>query len=354
LCRARHNRILATTKRLRLKREVEGDVTRLAVNIAKSGAAVLALALASVAALAAFPERQITLVVPAATGGQTDAIARIVAAHMAKTLGQPIVVENVTGGGGTIAAARVAHAAGDGYTIMMGHMGTHGAAPALHRDLKYDPAKDFAPIGLTAVAPMLIVTRTGFPAENLKAFVEYAKKNQNNVKEAHAGVGSQSHTVCTLLQSIMGTSTARVPYRGLAPVVNDLVGGHVDFACGDIGSFIGQLRAGTIRALAVASPQRVGMINDVPTAAEGGLPKLQASSWNAIFAPNALPKEVQAKLNTAVVEALDDDVTRKQLVNIGSVVPERADRTPQALQMLVESEVVRWSSVLKAAGVAAN
>jgi tripartite-type tricarboxylate transporter receptor subunit TctC len=293
-------------------------------------------------------------VVPAAAGGQTDAIARIVAARMDKTLGQPIVVENVAGGGGTIAAARVAHAVGDGYTIMMGHMGTHGAAPALHPDLKYDPAKDFAPIGLAAVAPMLVVTRTGFPADNLKAFVDYVKNNQDTVKEAHAGVGSQSHTVCTLLQSIMGTSTARVPYRGLAPVVNDLVGGHVDFACGDIGSFIGQLRAGTIRALAVASPQRVDMIADIPTTAEGGLPSLQASSWNAIFASKTLPQDVQAKLSAAVVAALDDEATRKQLVDIGSVVPERADRTPRALQMLVESEVVRWSSVLKAAGVAAN
>src|SRR5262245_29768733 len=187
----------------RLKRKVEGDVTRFVVNIAKSVAAALALAVSSVAALAAFPERQITLVVPAAAGGQTDAIARIVAAHMAKTLGQPIVVENVAGGGGPIAATRVAHAAAGGYPIIMGHMGTHGAAPALHRDLKYDPAKDFVPIGLAAVAPMLIVTRTGFPSDNLKAFVEYVKISQDKVKEAHAGIGSQSHTVCTLLQSIM-------------------------------------------------------------------------------------------------------------------------------------------------------
>jgi tripartite-type tricarboxylate transporter receptor subunit TctC len=322
--------------------------------IARSTAAALALAVGSMPALAAFPERPITLVVPAAAGGQTDVIARIVAAHMAKTLGQPIVVENVAGGGGTIAAARVAHAAGDGYTIMMGHMGTHGAAPALHRDLKYDPAKDFAPIGLTAVAPMLVVTRTGFPADNLKAFVEYVRNNQNTVKEAHAGVGSQSHTVCTLLQSIMGTSTARVPYRGLAPVVNDLVGGHVDFACGDVGSFIGQLRAGTIKALAIASPERTDIIKDVPTTAEGGLPTLRASSWNAIFAPKSLPPDVQARLSEAVIRALDDDATRKQLFNIGAVIPESADRTPRSLQMLVESEVVRWSSVLKAAGVAAN
>ena len=333
---------------------MEGNVARLLANFAKSGAVALSLAVGSVAAQAAYPERQITLVVPAAAGGQTDAIARIVAAHMAKTLGQPIVVENVAGAGGTIAAARVAHAAGDGYTIMMGHMGTHGAAPALHRDLRYDPAKDFAPIGLAAIAPMLIVTRSGFPADNLEAFVDYVRRNQDKVQEAHAGVGSQSHTVCTLLQSIMGTSTGRVAYRGLAPVVNDLVGGHVDFACGDIGSFIGQLRASTIKALAIASPERAEVIKDVPTTAEGGLPKLLASSWNAIFAPKILSQEVQAALKEALVKALDDDAIRKQLVNIGAVVPAHADRTPQALQMLVDSEVIRWSSVLKAAGVAAN
>jgi tripartite-type tricarboxylate transporter receptor subunit TctC len=329
-------------------------VTSLLANLAKSAAAACALAVGSAPAPAAFPERQITLVVPAAAGGQTDAIARIIAAHMAKTLGQPIVVENVAGGGGTIAAARVAQAAGDGYILIMGHMGTHGAAPALHHDLKYVPAQDFAPIGLVALAPILIVTRAGFPADNLQAFVDYAKSHQDTVKEAHAGVGSQSHTVCTLLQSIMGTTTARVAYRGLAPVVNDLVGGHVDFACGDIGSFIGQLRAGTIRALAVASAHRLDIVKDVPTTSEGGLAQVQASSWNAVFAPKSLSPQVQAKLNEAVVKALDDDATRKQLADIGSVVPGDADRTPHALQVLVESEVARWSSVLRAAGVTAN
>jgi putative tricarboxylic transport membrane protein len=317
-------------------------------------ATALALAAGLVTAAAEYPERTIVLVVPAAAGGQTDAIARIVAAHMAKTLAQPVVVENVAGAGGTLAATHVAHAAGDGYTLIMGHMGTHGAAPALYRDLKYDPVREFAPIGLTAVAPMLVVTRAGFPAADLKGFIAYVRSHQDSVKEAHAGVGSQSHTVCTLLQSAMGTSTARVAYRGLAPATSDLVGGHVDFACGDIGSFIGQLRAGTIKAIAVASSKRVGLVEEVPTTVEGGLAQVQASSWNAIFAPKTVSLDVQAKLNEAVVKALDDDATRMQLAAMGSVVPDAAERTPQALQALVEREVARWSSVLKAAGVVAN
>ena len=323
-------------------------------SLVKLGIGALALGVGSNLALAAFPERPITLIVPFAAGGQTDLIARIVAEQMAKTLAQPIVIENVPGAGGTSATTRVAQAASDGYTIMMGHMGTHGAAPALHPNLKYDPAKDFTPIGLTAVAPMLIVVRKGFPANNLKEFVDYIKNNQDKVSEAHGGVGSQSHTVCTLLQSIMGTKTARVAYRGLAPVVNDLVGGQVDFACGDIGSFIAQLQAGTITAIAIASPERADIIKDVPTTKEGGLADVQASSWNAIFAPRNLPQDIQAKLNDALAKALNDSGTRKRLLHIGSVIPGTADQTPQALQTLVESEVVRWSSVLKVAGATAN
>lgn len=301
-----------------------------------------------------YPSRPITLVVPFAAGGSNDVIARILTEHMAKTLGQTIAIENDGGAGGTTATRRVAQAAGDGYTIMLGNMGTHGAAPAHYSNLKYDPTKDFTPIGLAADAPAVIITRKDFPANSLKEFVDYVRKNQDKVTEAHAGVGSQMHTFCTLLQSVMGTKTARVAYRGGNPAINDMVGGQVDFGCIAVSGIVSQIQGGTIKAIAVASPERAAVLKDVPTTSEGGLPQFQASSWNAIFAPRNLPSDVQAKLNAAVVKALDDEATRKRLLDLGCVIPGKTDRTPRALQELVESEVARWSSVLKVAGVSAN
>ena len=302
------------------------------------------------AASQSYPGRPITLVVPFAAGAQTDVVARIVADHMAKTLGQPIVIENDAGAGGTTATRRAAQAAPDGYTIAAGSMGTHAAAPAQYPNLRYDPAKDFTPIGLTAEVPTVIVTRKDFPAKDLKEFVDYVRKNQTKVNEAHAGVGSQSHTYCTLLHWIMGTKTGRVAYRGGAPLINDLVAGQVDFSCVSLSSVVSLIQAGKIKAIAIASPERADVIKDVPTTTEGGLPEFQASGWNAIFAPKNTPQEVQAKLNDALVKALDDEGTRKRLLEMGCVIQSKADRTPQALQKRVESEVARWASILKAAG----
>ena len=193
----------------------------------------------------------------------------------------------------------------------------------------------------------MIVTGKDFPANNLKEFVEYVTKNQTKVNEAHAGVGSQSHTYCTLLHSIMGTKTARVAYRGGAPVINDLVACQVDFSCVSLSSVVSQIQGGTIKAIAIASPERAAMIKDVPTAKEGGLPDFQVSGWNAIFAPKNLPQDIQAKLRDAPVKALDDPATSKRLLELGGFLPEKADRTPQALQKRVESEVALWSSVLR-------
>ena len=301
-----------------------------------------------------FPDRPITMIVPFAAGGPTDTVARIVGEHMGKTLGQPVVVENVAGAGGTTGITRGAQSKPDGYTIMMGHMGTHGAAPALYPNLKYDPAKDFAPVGLVAGTAILIIAKKDFPATNLKEFVAYLKKNQEKVNEAHAGVGSVSFTTCTMLQSILGTKTARVAYRGTGPSLNDLVAGQVDFGCDQIVNVVSQVQAGTIKAFAVASPQRSAVLKDVPTTKEAGLPEFQVSAWNAVFAPKDTPKDVMAKLNGALVKALDDGATRTRLLELGSIIPDRAGRTPESLQALVEKEVARWTPILKAAGAAVN
>lgn len=298
-------------------------------------------------AFAAYPERPITMIVPFAAGGPTDTIARIVGEHMSKTLGQTIVIENVTGAGGTTGITRGAQATPDGYTIMMGHMGTHGASPALYPNLKYDPTKDFTPIGLAAGTPIIIVTKKDFVAKDLKSFIAKLKAEGDKLNEGHAGVGSVSHTTCTLLNAQLGTKTARVAYKGTGPMINDLVGGQIDFGCDQIVSVAQQIKAKTINALAIATPERSPALPDLPTTKEAGLPEYEVSAWNAVFGPKGLPNDVAAKLNDALVKALDDENTRKRLLNLGSVIPDKAARSPEALQKLVESEVARWTPVLK-------
>ena len=315
---------------------------------ARSGIAALAFVAGAIPAAAAFPERLITVIVPFAAGGPGDTVVRIVGEHMARTLGQPIIVENVTGAGGTIGITRGSQAMADGYTIMVGQMGTHGAAPAQYPNLKYDPAKDFAPIGLMAATPIVIIAKKAFPANNLQEFVDYVKKNQDKVVEAHAGVGSISHTTCTLLQSIMGTKTARVAYRGTGPTLNDLVAGQVDFGCDQIVSVAPHVQGGTIKAFGIATAERSAAMKDVPTTREGGLPEFEVSAWLALFAPKDTPQDVVAKLNDALVKALDEESTRQRLLDLGSVIPDRAGRSPDALQKLVVREVARWTPVLKA------
>jgi tripartite-type tricarboxylate transporter receptor subunit TctC len=303
-------------------------------------------------ARAAYPDRPITLIVPFAAGGPTDVIARIVAENMSRTLGQQIVVENVAGAGGTTGTLRAAQAKPDGYTIEMGHMGTHGAAPAVYPDLKYDPVKDFEPIGLAAGTPILIVAKKDFPAKDLREFIDYVKKNSEKLNEAHAGTGSVSFTTCTLLNSILGAKPTRVAYRGTGPALNDLVAGQVDYMCDQIVNLVPQIQAKTIKAFAVALPERSPALPDVPTTKEGGLPEYQVSAWNAIFAPKGTPKDVVAKLNGALVKALNDEGTRKRMLDLGADLTNKEATTPDGLRKLVQSEVARWNKVLKAAAAA--
>ena len=322
---------------------------RLMAGLAAAVAVSTGLGLSLGSAAAAYPERPITMIVPFAAGGPTDVIARIVAENMSKTLGQQIIVENVAGAGGTTGSTRAAQAAPDGYTLVMGHMGTHGAAPALYPNLKYDPAKDFAPVGLAAGTPILIVAKKDFPAKDLKEFVAYVKANADKVNQAHAGVGSVSHTTCTLLDAQLGIKPTLVPYGGTGPALNDLVSGQVDFMCDQIVNLVPQIQAGTIKAYAVATPERSPSLPNVPTTKEAGLPDYQVSAWNAIFAPKGTPQDVIAKLNNALVVALDDENTRKRLLDLGGVIADKPGRSPQALNDLVVSEVARWTPVLKGA-----
>jgi tripartite-type tricarboxylate transporter receptor subunit TctC len=315
-----------------------------------STALALALAIATGGALAAYPERPITMIVPFAAGGPTDVTARLVGEHMSRTLGQQIVIENVAGAGGTTGISRAAAATADGYTIMMGHMGTHGAAPAVYPNLKYDPTKDFEPIGLAAGTPILIVARKDFPPKDLKEFIAHVKANGPKLNEAHAGVGSVSHTTCTLLHSLLGVQPNRVAYRGTGPALNDLVAGQVDYMCDQIVNLTPQIQAGTIKAYAIATAARNPALPNVPTTKEAGLSEFEVSAWNAIFAPKGTPKDVVARLNDALVKALDDPGTRKRLLDLGGDVPDRAGRSPEALARLVRNEVARWATVFKKMG----
>jgi tripartite-type tricarboxylate transporter receptor subunit TctC len=311
--------------------------------------------LASLSALPAhaqaqpYPSRAITMIVPFAAGGPTDVISRIVTGHMAQTLGQSIIIENVVGAGGTTATTRAARAANDGYTLITGHMGTHAASVPLYPNLAYHPEKDFEPVALLAGTPILILARKDFAPKDLKEFISYVKTNVEKVNAAHAGIGSVSHVSCQLLNSILDIKPTGVPFNGTGPAMNALVGGQVDYMCDQIVNAVPQINGGTIKAYAVATPARNPSLPDLPTTTEAGLPAFQAQAWNAIFAPKGTPAPIIEKLNAAAAKALDDENVRKQLLDLGSVIPGPADRTPEALAALVKSEIAKWTPVLKPA-----
>ncbi len=317
--------------------------------LAGAFAGVLALGLVPAAAQN-FPARPITVIVPFAAGGPTDVIARIVTDSMSKTLGQPFVIENAVGAGGTTGVTRAKRAAPDGYTIVMGHMGTHAAAPALYPNLQYDPAADFEPIGLAAGTPVLILAKKDFPPKDLKEFVTYVKANVSKLNLAHAGVGSVSFTTCLLLNNILQVKPTSIPYQGTGPSMAALVGGQVDYMCDQIVNAVPQNNGGTIKAYAIGTEERNPALPDLPTAKEAGMPEFQASAWNALFAPKGTPKDAVEKISAALNKALDEEATRKRLLDLGSDIPGKDRRDGPALLTLVKSEIAKWTPVIKAAG----
>ena len=312
--------------------------------------AAIAFAALPAAAQTDYPRRPITLIVPFAAGGPTDIVSRIVGEHMSRTLGQPIIIENIVGAGGTTASTRAARAAPDGYTIEMGHMGTHAASVALYPNLAYKPDVDFAPIGLVAGTPVLILAKKDFPPKDLKEFVTYVKANADKLNMAHAGVGSVSFTTCLLLNSILGIKPTSIPFNGTGPALTALISGQVDYMCDQIVNVVQQVESGQIKAYAIGTPERSPALPNVPTSKEAGLPEFQAQAWNALFAPKSTPQPVLDKLSDALDKALDDEQTRKRLLELGSVLPDKAGRGQQALAALVRSEIDRWTPIIKAAG----
>jgi len=295
-----------------------------------------------------YPNRPITVIVPFPAGGASDVVARIVAEQMGKVLGEPMVIENVGGAGGALGSARVAAAAPDGYTLLAGSMGSHVAAPVLTPNVKYVPERDFEPIGLTADAPAVIVARKDFPAANLREFVQQLRQRGDKVKQAHGGIGASSHMACLLFTAAAGVKPELIAYRGTAPALNDLIGGHVDFFCEQVVSVAPQIAGGVIKAYAVSSDERLAMLPDVPTAKEAGL-DYHMSIWAGMFGPKGLPPEITAKLAAALSEALDDPGVQKRLSELGGTIPRKEERTPAKFAAFVKSEIARWSPILKAA-----
>jgi tripartite-type tricarboxylate transporter receptor subunit TctC len=316
-------------------------------------AALVCCAVPPSASAQGYPSRSITVVVPFPAGGPSDVVARIVTDHMARTLGQQLVIENVAGAGGTLGSARVATSAPDGYTLLAGSMGSHVAAPVLTPNLKYDPSRDFVPIGFTAHSPAVITARRDFPAKDVAEFIAYLKIYGDQVKQAHGGIGASSHMACLLFTSQLGLKPTLVAYRGTGPAMNDLIGGHVDFLCEQSVSVAEQINAGIVRGYLVSAPERLSALPNLPAAKEVGL-KYDLDIWAGIFAPKGVPKEVISKLAAALDKALDDPVVAKRLADLGASIPARKERNPTSFDRLVKAEIARWSPILKAASASPN
>ena len=311
------------------------------------GLVLAALCAAPHAFAQTYPNRAINVIVPYAPGGNTDVVGRIVAEHMSKVLGQQLVIENVAGAGGTTGSARAAKAEPNGYTILVGQMGTHAASVGLYPKLAYDPVSDFEHISQLSDTPIAVLVRKNFPAQTLSELISMVKADPNKFNNGHGGVGSTSHVTCMFFTALIGARAPMVAYQGSGPALNDIVSGQYDFLCDQIPHLVPQVKQGNIRALAIAQPERSPALPDVPTTIEAGLPAYQASGWNAMFAPKGTPREIVAKLNAAANAALDDPVTKGKLETIGAVIPRKENRTSEGMKTFVGAEISKWAPIMR-------
>jgi tripartite-type tricarboxylate transporter receptor subunit TctC len=317
------------------------------LRIAASALLLACAAIAGVHAQQAFPSRQITLVVPFPPGGSTDAIARIMADRMRGPLGQPVVTENVGGAGGSIAVGRVARAQPDGYTIDIGQWDTH--VGSIIYKLNYDLQKDFDPIGLLSVNPQLMVAKKNLPANNLKDLVAWMKANPGKITFVNQNAAAQ--VTGLLFEQATGQKVQFIPYRGAGPAMTDLISGQVDLLVVQAAVTLPQVQAGTVKVLANLSPQRSAAIPDIPTSDESGVPGLYMSGWFGFFGPRGLPKDVLARLNSAMVQTLADPAVRKRFAELGLDVATPEQQTPQGLAAFQEAEIKKWWPIIKAANI---
>ena len=297
-----------------------------------------------------YPSRPMTMVVPFAAGGPTDVLARVLGAHMSKTLGQQVVVENPGGGGGSIGSARVARSDPDGYTMVMGNLGSHAAAVGIYDNLPYDPVKDFEPVMLIGTTPMVVVVNRDLPVKSLNELVAYAKTNPGKVGYGTAGKGSIGHLAGISFNQLTGAGLLHVPYRGLSQAMTDVIAGQIPMMFDQVVSGAPHIRNGAVRALAIAGPKRADALPDVPSAPEAGLPDFETLAWSALFLPKNTPKPIVEKLVGALEAAFRDEAIQKRMKELGNDVPPPDQRTPAALREFVSAEIAKWTPMIKASG----
>ncbi|OQW99386.1 MAG: hypothetical protein BWK74_02315 [Desulfobacteraceae bacterium A6] len=313
----------------------------------------LSLFVAPAALAEEYPSKVITMIIPFAAGGPTDTVGRLIGRAMSESIKAQIIIENVAGAGGTIAAARVARSAPDGYTIFLHHIG-QSTAPALYRKLSYDVFKDFEPIGLVTDVPMTLVARKDFPPNNLKELVAYVKANKDKVTYANAGLGAASHLAGMLFMTAIQTDLTTIPYKGTGPAMNDLMGGQVDFMIDQTTNTTSQIKGGKIKVYGVTTKTRVPSLPNVPTMQEAGLPNFEVGIWHALYAPKGTPKPIIDKLVKALKDALKDSNVKQRFAELGTE-PENENRaTPEALRTHLKAEVDKWAPIIKKAGVYAD
>jgi tripartite-type tricarboxylate transporter receptor subunit TctC len=310
-------------------------------------------ALLAPASAQTYPTRPVTMVVPFSAGGPTDTIARILGQAMGAALGQPVIIENVTGAAGSIGVGRVARAAPDGYTIGIGHWSTHVVNAAVYH-LNYDVLEDFAPISLVANNAQLIVSKNDVPAKNLKELIAWVKANQDKIVQGTGGVGAASHIGGLFFQQMTGTKFQFVPYRGTGPMMQDLLAGQIDFSFDQAANSLPQVQAGRIRGYAVTSKTRIASAPDIPTVDEAGLPGFYVSVWHGLWVPKGTPKAIVDKLVGATQTALKDANLRKRWMELGQDLPPPEQQTPEALRAYHKAELDKWLPIIKAAGVKAE
>ena len=298
-----------------------------------------------------FPTRAMSMVIPFAAGGPTDVLGRVVGARMGEILGQQVIIENVGGGGGQTGARRVADAKPDGYSFVLGTVGTHAQSQTLYKKPLYNAVTDFTPVALLAEVPIVLIVRKDLPVKDFAEFVAYAQKNQANMQFGSAGAGSATHLGCVLLNHILKTNINHIPYKGTGPAMIDLAAGRIDFLCEVITTAKPHVENGTVRALAIFEEQRSPAMPDLPTALEQGTTDLIAYTWNAIFLPRKSPANIVSKLNAAAVEAMQSPSVSEKLTSLGARVVSPNEMTPQVLAEFVKSEIAKWAVPIEASGV---
>jgi tripartite-type tricarboxylate transporter receptor subunit TctC len=313
-------------------------------------ALIAMLTFGGVAAADNFPSRPITVLVPFSAGGPSDAMARILSERMKTALGETILIENVTGAGGSLGVGRAVRSPPDGYTISFGHLGTHVANGAIYK-LGYDLVTDLEPVVLLPSNPMIVVSKNAVPAKSLKELIAWIKAQPTPVTAGTAGAGSGSHIAGLYFENVTGIKLQYVPYRGTAPAMNDLVAGQIDLMIDQTSNSISQVRAGTIRAYAVTDSKRSESAPDIPTTDEAGIPGFHMTLWSGLWVPKDTPKDIVAKLNAAAIAALNDPAVRKQLENLGLQMPPSDQLSPEALGVWQKAEIAKWWPMIKAANV---